>query len=211
MFPLLFFAWIASLGSPEPNWPAMYLLSAAPIAALALRRLGVCVWAAAAGNALLLTLYAWHAATAVLPLGDAADRILRETHGYREWPRVPPPSTGWFADGYQTAAMLRFYQPALAATQWPGVTRPAEYLRGVIAPAVGLDEVRRAGGFWLVGRRSEPPQIPGFIAQAPRVLIDCKGAGLAEVAAGSPQEAQPPCPRPLHRWQLVRYAASGEP
>ena len=177
-----------------------------------LGRVAAWVWAAAAGNALLITLYAWHAATAVLPLGDAADRILRETHGYRELAARAAALDGLvFADGYQTAAMLRFYQPGLAATQWPGVTRPSEYLRGVIAPAVGLDQVRRAGGFWLVGRRSEPPQIPGFIAQAPRVLIDCKGAGLARSRPARRQEAQPPCPRPLHRWQLVRYAASGEP
>ena len=212
LFPLAFFGWIATLGSPEPNWPAMYLLSAAPLAAQALSRVAVWVWAAAAGNALLLTLYAWHAATAALPLGDGADRILRETHGYPELAARAAALKGLvFADGYQTAAMLRFYQPDLAATQWPGVTRPSEYLRGVIAAPVGLEQIRRAGGFWLVGRRSDPPQIAGFVAQAPRVLIDCKGAGLVEVAAGSPAEANPPCRRPLHRWQLVRYAASGEP
>jgi len=212
LFPLAFFGWIASLGSPEPNWPAMYLLSAAPLASLALRCVGVWVWAAAAGNALLLTLYAWHAATAALPLGDGADRILRETHGYPELAARAAALEGLvFADGYQTAAMLRFYQPDLAVTQWPGVTRPSEYLRGVIAAPVGLEQIRRAGGFWLVGRRSDPPQIAGFVAQAPRVLIDCKGAGLVEVAADSPAEANPPCRRPLHRWQLVRYAASGEP
>jgi 4-amino-4-deoxy-L-arabinose transferase-like glycosyltransferase len=212
LFPLLFFGWIASLGSPEPNWPAMYLLSAAPLAALALGPVRSWVWTAAAGNALLVSLYAWHAATLALPLGDAADRILRETHGYPELAARAAALDGLvFADGYQTAAMLRFYQPTLAATQWPGVTRPSEYLRGVIAPPVTLEQVRRAGGFWLVGRRSDPPQIPGFTAQAARVLIDCKGADLAEVAAGSPQEAQPPCPRPLHRWQLVRYAVSAQP
>ncbi len=212
LFPLLFFAWIASLASPEPNWPAMYLLSAAPLAARALDRVAVWVWAAAAGNALLLSLYAWHAASAAFPLGNAADRILRETHGYPELAARAAALEGLvFADGYQTAAMLRFYRPDLAATQWPGVARPSEYLRGVIAAPIGWDEVRRAGGFWLVGRRSDPPRIAGFAAQVPRVLIDCKGSGLVEVSAGSPEEARPPCPRPLHRWQLVHYSASGEP
>lgn len=211
LVPLGFFAWIASLGSPEPNWPAMYLLSAAPLAALALAPLARWVWLAAAGNVLLISLYAWHAATAALPLGDAAERILRETHGYPELAQRVRALDGLvFADGYQTTAMLRFYQPGLALTQWPGVTRPSEYLRGVIAPPVSLEDVRRAGGFWLVGRRSSPPHIPGFIAQAPRVLIDCKGAPLVEVTGGSAQEETPPCPRPLHRWQLVRYVVARE-
>jgi 4-amino-4-deoxy-L-arabinose transferase-like glycosyltransferase len=212
VFPLLFFAWIASLARPEANWPAMYLVSAAPLATRVLGRVAAWVWVAAAGNALLVTLYVLHAATAALPLGDRADRVLRETHGYRELAGRAAALDGLvFADGYQTAAMLRFYQPGLAVTQWPGVTRPSEYLRGVIAPPAGLDQVRRAGGFWLVGRRTDPPQIPGFAAQTPQVLIDCKGVGLVQVAPGSPEEAQPPCPRPLHRWQLVRYVATGEP
>jgi 4-amino-4-deoxy-L-arabinose transferase-like glycosyltransferase len=212
IFPLLFFAWIASLGAPEANWPAMYLLSAAALAAPPLGRVAAWVWAAAAGNAVLLSLYALHAATAALPLGRSADRILHETHGYRELAARAAALDGpVFADGYQTAAMLRFYQPGLTATQWPGVTRPSEYLRGAIAEPVGLDQIRAAGGFWLVGRRSGPPLIPGFAVQTTRTLIDCKGMPLTEVAPGSRQEADSPCPRPLHRWHLVRYTVTGGP
>lgn len=212
LFPLLFFAWIASLARPEANWPAVYLLSAAPLAALALRRMAAWVRVAAAGNAVLVGLYALHAATAALPLGDGADRILRETHGYRDLAeRVAALDGPVFADGYQTAAMLRFYQPHLALTQWPGVTRPSEYLRGVIAPTPTLEQVRAAGGFWLVGRKASPADIPGFAAEPRLVLIDCKGSPLVETAPGSPQELEPPCPRPLHRWQLVRYRAPDAP
>jgi hypothetical protein len=212
LFPLLFFAWIASLGAPEPNWPAMYLLSAAALAAPPLARFAAWVCAAAAGNALLVSLYALHAATATLPLGRSADRILHETHGYRELAeRAAALDAPVFADGYQTAAMLRFYQPGLAATQWPGVSRPSEYLRGVIAAPIGPDQIRTAGSFWLVGRQSSLPSITGFTPQTPRVLIDCKGMPLTEVALGSRLETEPPCPHPLHRWQLVRYAATAAP
>lgn len=211
LFPLLFFGWIASLSSPEANWPLTYLMSAAPLAALAMTRVATWVWVAALGNALLLTLYALHAATATLPLGDKLDRVLRETHGFRELAgRAATLDGPVFADTYQTAAMLRFYQPGLAVTQWPGVTRPSEYLRGVIATPVPLSQVRAAGGFWLVGRGSYPPQIPGFAPEALRRLIDCKGASLTEVAADAAQHDDP-CPRPLHRWQLVRYIATDSP
>jgi hypothetical protein len=210
LVPLLFFALIASIGAPEANWPVMYLLSAAPLAAVALARRPAWAWVAAAGNGLLATLYALHAATAALPLGGGADRILRETHGYRELAVQVAALEGLvFADGYQTAAMLRFYQPGLKLTQWPGITRPSEYLRGVIAPPVGLEQIQDAGGFWLVGRKFVPPLIRGFAAQGSRVFIDCKATGLIELEVGSPQGVSPPCPRPLHRWQVVRYAPDG--
>jgi 4-amino-4-deoxy-L-arabinose transferase-like glycosyltransferase len=206
LFPLLFFSLTAAFGSPEANWPAMYLMSAAPLAALALRHVGGWVWAGAAGNALLISLYALHAATAALPIGDWGNRILRETHGYQalaERVRALPGPV--FADAYQTTAMLRFYQPQLAVTQWPGVTRPSEYLRGVIAKPVALAEIRSAGGFWLVGRRSAPPDIPGFRAADIVSLVDCLGEDLAEVAASTP-----PCASPLRRWQIVRYVPAAE-
>jgi hypothetical protein len=211
LFPLVFFAWIASLSAPEANWPIVYLLCAAPLAAAALRPVRTWVWVAAVANVALLTLYAVHAATAALPLGEGTDRILRETHGYPELARRVDALDGpVFAGGYQIAAMLRFYQPRSTLTQWPGVTRPSEYLRGVIAPTPTLGNLTTTGGFWLVQRRANPAEIPGFTPKETRVLIDCKGAGLVETTPGSAQEANPPCRRPLHVWQLVRYdLASG--
>lgn len=212
LFPLGFFAGIAALSAPEANWPIVYLLCAAPLLAAALRPVRTWVWVAAGANVALVTLYAVHAATAVLPFGEGTDRILRETHGYPELAlRVQELNGPVFAGSYQIAAMLRFYLPDRPVTQWPGITRPSEYLRGVIAPTPPLASLTDAGGFWLVQRRSNPAEIPGFAPREVRVLIDCKGAGLVETTPGSPQEANPPCRRPLHIWQLVRYGLAADP
>jgi len=212
LFPLGFFAGIAALSAPEANWPIVYLLCAAPLLAAALRPVRTWVWVAAGANVALVTLYAVHAATAVLPFGEGTDRILRETHGYPELAlRVQELNGPVFAGSYQIAAMLRFYLPDRPVTQWPGITRPSEYLRGVIAPTPPLASLTDTGGFWLVQRRSNPAEIPGFAPREIRVLIDCKGAGLVETTPGSPQEANPPCRRPLHIWQLVRYGLAADP
>ena len=206
LIPLGFFAGIATLSAPEANWPIVYLLCAAPLLAAALRPVRTWVWVAALVNVALVTLYAVHAATAALPLGEGTDRVLRETHGYPELARRVEALDGpVFAGGYQIAAMLRFYLPDATLTQWPGVTRPSEYLRGVIAPNPPLHDLTAAGGFWLVQRRTTPAEIPGFAPRETRVLIDCKGAGLVETTPGSVQETSPPCRRPLHVWQLVHY------
>ena len=206
LFPLGFFAGIATLSAPEANWPIVYLLCAAPLLASTLRPVRTWVWVAALVNIALVTLYAVHAATAALPLGEGTDRVLRETHGYPELARRVEALDGpVFAGSYQIAAMLRFYLPDATLTQWPGVTRPSEYLRGVITPIPPLRDLTAAGGFWLVQRRASPAEIPGFAPRETRVLIDCKGAGLVETVPGSVQETSPPCRRPLHVWQFVRY------
>ena len=212
LFPLAFFAAVAALSAPEANWPIVYLLCAAPLLAAALRPVRTWVWVAAGANVALVTVYAVHAATAVLPFGEGTDRILRETHGYPELAlRVQDLDGPIFAGSYQIAAMLRFYLPDTPVTQWPGISRPSEYLRGVIVPTPPLASLTDAGGFWLVQRRSNPAEIPGFTPREIGVLIDCKGAGLVETTPGSPQEANPPCRRPLHLWQLVRYGLATDP
>lgn len=201
LFPLGFFALVSSFSEVEPNWPAMYLTGAVPFAVVALRPLRRWVLVAASGNLVLASLYAFHGATSALPLPDSQNRILRETHGFSELAaeaaRLPGPV---FADRYQTVAMLRFYAPGIRASQWPGITRPSEYLRGVIAEPVTLDEVATAGGFRLITTKTEAPQLPGFRAEPPRVFHDCPRQGLIEAPAG-----EPPCLKPLHRWSVFRY------
>lgn len=197
LFPLGFFALVSLTSDVEANWPAMYLLAVPPLLAPLFRRVRVSVWIAAVANLLLVTLYAIHGATAASPLPDSQNRILRETHGFRELAAIAAGlDAPVFADRYQDTAMLRFYQPGLAATQWPGITRPSEYLRGQIAPRVRPDAV--AGPFWLLTRRRGPPEIYGFKATAQRTLFDCAGEPLTE-------SAEPPCRKPLHIWHLHRY------
>lgn len=198
LFPLGFFGLVALISEIEANWPAMYLFAAAPLAALWLRRVRRWAWMAALANLALVTLYAVHAATAALPLPDSQNRILRETHGFAELAEIAAQlDAPVHTDRYQLTAMLRFYRPDLAATsQWPGLTRPSEYLRGQIAPRIDPETVKAP--FWLLTRSGAPPEIPGFSVRVERHLFDCPGQPLSE-------RAEPPCRRPLHRWSLYRY------
>lgn len=198
LFPLGFFAFVALISEVEANWPAMYLLGAAPLAALWLRRARRWAWMAALANLALATVYAVHAATAALPLPDSQNRILRETHGFAELAEIAAGlDAPVHADRYQLTAMLRFHRPDLAATsQWPGLTRPSEYLRGRIAPRI--DPATVESPFWLLTRSGAPPELPGFRVTTERHLFDCPGRPLIE---GN----ESPCRRPLHRWSLYRY------
>jgi len=203
LFPLLFFGLVASFSEVEPNWPGVYLMAAAPFAAVVLRPVVKWALAAAAANVLVATLYVLHGATSALPLPDSQQRILRETHGYRELAqRVAELQGPIFADRYQTAAMVNFYQPHLRATQWPGLTRPSEYLRGSIAPSVSLDEIRRSGGFHLISRSPSAPNLPGVREMSRTELHDCAGKGLVEVTRDTPAR---PCRKPLHIWSIYSY------
>ncbi|MTW20677.1 glycosyltransferase [Allochromatium palmeri] len=202
LFPLGFFALVALISDVEANWPAMYLLGAAPLAALWLRRVRRWAWMAALANLALATFYVIHAVTVALPLPDSHNRILRETHGFAELAEIAAGlDAPVYADRYQLTAMLRFYRPDLAATsQWPGLSRPSEYLRGRIAPRIDLQTVTTP--FWLLTRFGAPPQIPGFSLTTERRLFDCPGQPLSE-------GRESPCRRPLHRWSLYRYKRDG--
>ncbi len=123
LFPLVFFGLVATISSVEANWPVMSLLTAAPLAALWMRRIRGWVLAAALANVLLVSLYVVHAATGALPLPDSQNRILRETHGFADLAQIAAGlDAPVYADRYQTTAMLRFYQPGLGISQWPGLT-----------------------------------------------------------------------------------------
>jgi len=199
-FPLVFFGVVAWLSEVEPNWPVAYLFAAAPLFAVVARPWWRWILVAAGANLVLVSLYAIHGATGALPLPPSQERILRETHGYRELAALASKlDAPVFADRYQTTAMLRFYAPGLAAGQWPGLTRPSEYLRDrILAPdPPSLEDIRRAGGFWLIARAT-PPALPGFRLQSTLTLYDCRENGLVEAP-------EAPCKRPLHRWRLHRY------
>ena len=200
LFPLGFFALVALGSEVQANWPGVYLLAAPALLAVPLRGLRRWVLAGAAANLLLVSLYVYHGATGALPLPDTQNRILRETHGFRDLATlIAGLDTPVYADRYQLTAMLRFYQPGLPISQWPGLTRPSEYLLGQIAPRV--DPAAQAGPFWLVTRRPVPPTLPGFTSVDSRTLYDCADAPLAETAA-------PPCDRPLHEWHIYLFNKS---
>lgn len=221
LFPLLLFGVVASFSEVEPNWPAMYLPAAAALLVVWLRPKPAASLVAALANLLLLSLYAFHAATGALPLGDGQNRVLRETHGFSELAervaRLPGPV---FADRYQLAAMLNFYQQRHQVSQWPGLKRPSEYSRGRIAPLPKMASLRRSG-FWLLGNRATPVVIPGFSGQVVEVFIDCAGQSLLAAPwsefgqpdheptaqATLPMRNATTCAKPLHQWWLLWYRA----
>jgi hypothetical protein len=209
LVPLMLFGAVSLISDVEANWSALYLACAAPVAAIMLRPLARWAIVAAATNLLLISIYAFHAATALLPLSGAAERIMRETHGYAALADhaagLPGPV---FADRYAFAAMLNFYRPELAVPQWPGISRPSEYGRGKIEPIPSLDALRRSG-FWLVAYKFSPPTIPGFTAVATQSTFDCKGQPLQVVPGGVAWDAAV-CDNPYHGWRIYRYVADGE-
>lgn len=196
-FPLGFFALVSLESDVEANWPAMYLLAAPALLVPLWRRARPWVVVSALGNLILMSLYGLHAATLVLPIPDRQNRILRETHGFQSLAEIAAGLDGpVYADRYQDTAMLRFYAPGIDATQWPGLTRPSEYLRGRIAPRI--DPAAVSGPFWLVTRGRPAPEIPGFRIDVQRSLVDCAGERLVDRAEGV-------CAKPLHVWGLYRY------
>jgi 4-amino-4-deoxy-L-arabinose transferase-like glycosyltransferase len=211
LVPLLLFGSIAA-GSPvEPNWAALYIVGAAPLLAAAVQPLLRWAVAGAATNALLLSIYAAHAATAALPLPHAADRVLRETNGY---PALAAHVAGVegpiFVDRYQTAAMLNFYGAGTRATQWPGLTRPSEYGLGRIVPIPDLATLRETG-FTLVAWKYALPEIPGFRMTTAETLFDCRGAPLHLVPDIAWPDASPCGEDWLHIWRVLRYEAAAAP
>ncbi|MCG6860281.1 MAG: glycosyltransferase, partial [Chromatiaceae bacterium] len=201
-FPLAFFSLIATFSEVEPNWPGMYLSTAAPLAALATERMRRWVMIGGGGNLLFVSLYVLHGATGILPLLDGQNRVLRESQGYSELAHrlaiLPEPL---FADRYQIVAMTRFYAPIRQTTQWPGISRPSEYLRGTVAATVTREEIEQAGGFWFLSKRFEPLTFPGFKLRSQSSIFHCRDRGLVE----APTDAALPCSHPLHRWQLFGY------
>ncbi len=197
LVPLVFFAvtaWISS--TVQPNWSAMYLFTAAAV--LAQWRLSLrLVLAASVANALLLSLYVLYAADSSALPGNPPPRLLRETHGFAELAATLPPAP-LFADRYQIAAMVNFYRPALQVGQWPGITRPSEYLRGTLTPSA--DSLHN-DHFWLITYKSTAPSIKGFQVAEQQTLVDCRRQPLQPWAEGAP----PPCEQPLHVFRLYHY------
>lgn len=202
VFPLGFFALVAAFSPVQPNWAILYLVTAVPLLVAGLGKFARSLLVTAGINLLLVSVYVFHARTGLLPLPDKQQRILYETHGFAalaaELAALPGPV---FADRYQLVAMMRFYAPGLEITQWPGLFRPSEYLRGRLRPLADPEAVARAGGFWLLSRDPYRPAIPGFRLDRQRVLYDCLHQGPREALADQPE----PCPAPIHRWWLVRY------
>ena len=124
----------------------MYLLAAPPLLVVHWTRIAPWGAPAALGN-LLTNVFSL---SMIERLSDGANRILRETQGFRDLASLASGLGGpVYAERYQDVAMLRFYRPGISSGQWPGLGRPSEYMRGppgsILVPSTG------PSGFWPTG------------------------------------------------------------
>jgi 4-amino-4-deoxy-L-arabinose transferase-like glycosyltransferase len=210
--PLAFFALVSLRSHVEANWPAVYVVGAAPLlATFCAGRLRLTVGLAALNAVMLLAL----AVYARAPIGCRADaRIVREVQGYRELAalldaRLQGPV---FGDRHQLVAELNFHAPRLALQQWPGIGRASEYVRRPEWNRHTVESLTAVGGLWLVAERPMPPRLPGFTPVKGFVAYYCLGSGLVTIDAFTGDEFRAPCPgRTVHRWLVVRYVAEASP
>ena len=202
--PLAFFAALSLATGVEANWSAMYLFGAAALLAPLLQRKGRALWLAFAINATLLALIICHAHTGLLPIHPKRDRILSESHGYKELGSYVARLKGpLFTDSYQLTAMVRFYSDGRQVAQWPRMTRDSEFVRQP-NPVFTTADLHAEAAFWLL-TSSPPPHFIGFRAVDMTQLRDCKDAGLQVISTTAAREVYSPCSQPIHAWFLVRY------
>jgi 4-amino-4-deoxy-L-arabinose transferase-like glycosyltransferase len=203
--PLCFFALVSLKSSVEANWPAVYVIGAAPLlAAWCAQRLRTTVVCSAVNAMLVLVL----AVYARVPLAaGVGNRLARETLGYRELAATVDELHGpIFADHYQLVAELNFHAPHLGVRQWPGIRRPSEYLRRAEWTPDTVESLVARGGLWLVTGNPLPPRLPGFQPVDAFTAHYCLGRGLVTVAAFSAPTFERPCRGyALYRWLVIRY------
>lgn len=210
--PLIVFGTLSPFSKVEANWSAMYIVGAAALLARFLtpymRRLGLY----AVVNAALVGIVVWHASTGILPLRPHRDRVMNETHGYENLAKIVSSLDGYvFADSYQIVSMLHFYQPKMKVRQWPGITRPSEFLRRKELADIRLNDLETAGTFWLISTDVVPARIPGFHPVQMSQLRDCKGEEIQVLRGDLLYNPDERCKALVHEWYLTRYETSPVP
>jgi len=205
LVPVVFFGLTSLRSHVEANWASTYMVSAsvlcAPLVATRLRSLAL----ASAGNALLLALLAVHAH---FPLtGSRQDRIHDEMSG---WPqlaeRIAEIEGPVYFGRHVTGSMLFFHDPDGDYGQWPGITRPSEFLRRASWVPHTRAELEALGSFWLVSGKTVPPRLAGFRPVEAIELVHCSDGGWFETRAVPGETRVPPCPDGrVHDWYLVHY------
>lgn len=206
LVPLCVFFLFAFKSKVEANWPAMYMIAAAPLLANYLRPslkwvgFGVCC------NLFVLLAVIGYTYFPFLQINPGFDRILRETHGYKNlaldpmWKKDRPV----FADSFQLVSMLNYYNRSLSVSQWPGITRVSEFVRDQRKVNYNLKHLRSIGSFQLVTTEKVPPRIPNFQAVQMKLVTDCR-EGQLEIYHSVREDSKKIC-HPIHRWYLIDYA-----
>lgn len=202
--PLLIFGILSPFQHVEANWPAMYCVAAALLlgqyCTLPPKKLLI----AAAINMLLFLILLLHA-NSPLPFVKQ-DRLLKETTGYRDLAfYLKDLDKPLFSDTYQNVSQLKFYNPALSAQQWPGITRTSEIVRRMEMNPWRWADLRKAGAFYLLTDNLLPPFIPGAEISDMREILDCTDGRLAVGLYDPVSPYVRACSKHIHRWTLAKY------
>jgi 4-amino-4-deoxy-L-arabinose transferase-like glycosyltransferase len=208
--PILVFLPLSLVQHVEANWPAMYCIGASAILVRYARPPQGLLVLALVGNLAFSLLISWHTSFP-LHLGPPdKDRLLRETHGYKDLAAVLKelPPAPIFADTYQNVSAVAFYAPAIKIAQWPGIARTSEIQRRKAMNPWTWASVKDEGGFFLLMDNFVPPFIPGAAIDSLIELMDCPGQGVVMTKANPGGIYRRPCDNRVHRWSLAYYTLS---
>jgi hypothetical protein len=132
------------------------------------------------------------------------DRILQETRGFSELSgmalKLPTPL---FADSFQLISMLKFYQPQIKVSQWPGITRLSEFDRRQTFALTTKTDLSESNQITLITQNQIAPTLPGYKSLKMVQVSDCdQGLRLFVSGAGTYRS---PCLAPVHVWYFVFY------
>lgn len=230
--PVAFFGAIALFSKVEANWPAAYLITAAPLLALWFcRHRKLLSWGIAL-NTLAVVALIIHANYPAFAKKPHKDRVLVESHGYKNLAQLLNGlEVPLFADTYQNVSMLSHYNPELKVQQWPGITRYSELVRRKDFGYHQHADIGKDDGFYILTNHRRPVKLQGYHPRMTSEIRDCmdnvtssqqqseaKGGPLAprqqpgtipkglEVNKVFAEGGyQPRCKRFAHSWYLTRY------
>jgi len=208
LVPLGVFGSIAIFAKVEAHWAAVYMLAAPVFLVGFFQGRGRLLAGLTLLNVLLIggaLIHERHADTTTRG-NPRRDRLLRETHGYRQMAAhlatLPLPV---LTENYQLNAMVNFYEPKIAAAQWPGLARKSEFVWRPQWQTILKADLDRSGGFYLLTNNGLPPRLPGFTPTAMTEIADCLELGLMLTPA-DPSGYKHPCRRrAVHQWYLIEY------
>jgi hypothetical protein len=194
----------------EANWAAFYVISAAAWIILNHPQISPrFMWWGGFANIIVTSVILLHSYYPLTTKQVNKDRILRETHGYRELTkflsRIREPV---FADTYQNVSMLSFYDPHGTYAQWPGIARISEAMRRQEMVPYQLNDLIAKRGFYLLTDNFIPPEIPGFYAAELWQILDCLNQPIEVQKASLVGRPTPSCSPYVHRWTFVYYQIS---
>jgi 4-amino-4-deoxy-L-arabinose transferase-like glycosyltransferase len=211
--PLILFGLVGLFTRVEANWPAVYLVAASVLLAPVFASRARTVAIGATVNLLLAFGLITYTLTPTLSPVPRYDRMLIETHGYRELADFAETLEGpLLADSYQNVSMIKYYRPDVTISQWPYLDRLSELTRREEFGHHDTQRLLDSGRFWLITRLLPPPGFPGFRATELIELRDCVDEGFQVTRAFEAPVYTPVCPDGfVHPWYVVQYEHLTDP